>query len=125
MLQASCSFLCEELSPWLTPDPCAAAESYMMRAEVEDGFEDVAYSETALVYQALEDFPVMGQAGLVVGSIMPWAEAILFLAGARARCRRCACPQQSAGRGWTPSPPSCPHSALGQTLRDGMRVYCV
>ena len=54
----------------------------MMRAEVEDSFEDVAYSETALVYQALEDFPVTGQAGLVVGSIMPWAEAILFLAGA-------------------------------------------
>ena len=66
----------------------------MMRAEVEDSFEDVAYSETALVYQALEDFPVTGQAGLVVGSIMPWAEAILFLAGAPARCRRGACSRQ-------------------------------
>jgi hypothetical protein len=55
----------------------------MLRAAAEDGFEDVAYSETALVYQALEDFPVAGQAGLVVGSIMPWAEAILFAAGAR------------------------------------------
>ncbi len=61
---------------------CWEAESYMMRAEVEDGFEDVAYSETALVYQALEDFPVSGQVGVVVGSIMPWAEAILFVAGA-------------------------------------------
>ncbi|KAK9833323.1 hypothetical protein WJX81_006455 [Elliptochloris bilobata] len=59
----------------------AVFESYAMRADVEDGFEDVAYSETALVYQALEDFPVAGQAGLVVGSIMPWAEAILFAAG--------------------------------------------
>ncbi len=59
------------------------AGSYMLRAAAEDGFEDVAYSETALVYQALEDFPVAGQAGLVVGSIMPWAEAILFAAGAR------------------------------------------
>ena len=78
------------------PAICAAAESYMMRAEVEDGFEDVAYSETALVYQALEDFPVMGQAGLVIGSIMPWAEAILFLAGARACCGRVACSQGSA-----------------------------
>lgn len=72
----------------------------MMRAEVEDGFEDVAYSETALVYQALEDFPVSGQVGVVVGSIMPWAEAILFVAGAEtpsqqalralARCPSCA-----------------------------------
>jgi hypothetical protein len=59
------------------------AGSYLLRAAAEDGFEDVAYSETSLVYQALEDFPVAGQAGLVVGSIMPWAEAILFAAGAR------------------------------------------
>ena len=72
-------------STWLTNTSialCWEAESYIMRAEVEDGFEDVAYSETALVYQALEDFPVSGQVGVVVGSIMPWAEAILFVAGA-------------------------------------------
>ena len=90
----------------------AAAESYMMRAEVEDGFEDVAYSETALIYQALEDFPVTGQAGLVVGSIMPWAEAILFLAGAHARCRRCAYSQRIACQGWMLRPhSSCPNPA--------------
>ena len=58
-------------------------ERLMSRAKKGDGF-DYGPEETATIYNALADYPVVDMAGLVVGSIRPWLEAILLVAG---QCR--------------------------------------
>ena len=55
-------------------------EQFMSRAKNGERF-DYSPAETATIYNALTDYPVAEMAGLVVGSIRPWVEAILLVAG--------------------------------------------
>ena len=57
------------------------AEDYIKRAGVKAVDFPMSYPEQPFVYQAVEEYPVSGQAGLVVGSITPWVEAILLANG--------------------------------------------
>ena len=58
----------------------ALIEQYMSRARKEDTF--VYTPDTATVYRALDMYPVDELSGLIVGSQIPWVEAILLVAGA-------------------------------------------
>ena len=58
-------------------------EQHMSLAKKGDGF-DYGAEDTATIHNALADYPVEDMAGLVVGSIRPWVEAILLVAG---QCR--------------------------------------
>lgn len=55
-------------------------EQFMSRARKGEGF-DYSPAETATIYHALTEYPVADMSGLVVGSIRPWVEAILLVAG--------------------------------------------
>ena len=69
----------------------AVVEQFMSRAKKGDGF-DYGPSEASTVYQALAEYPVEHLSGLVVGSISPWVEAILLVAGQPWPSMRCAVP---------------------------------
>lgn len=58
----------------------AVFDQFMSRARKRDGF-DYGPEETSTVYRALDTYPVEDLSGLVVGSIDPWVESILLVAG--------------------------------------------
>ena len=66
-------------------------EQHMSLAKKGDSF-DFGPEDTATIYNALADYPVMDMAGLVVGSIRPWVEAILLVAGQYGAFLQAKCP---------------------------------
>ena len=66
----------------------ALLDLFLKRAKSEDPFIDVCgYRDVPYVYQALQEFPVTGLTGMVVGSIWPWVEAISLAAGELSFCQ--------------------------------------